>query len=110
MTQKLQPMTATEVSFRLAQRGIYASRDRIARMSDALWGREPHEAGRHRKFSDAMIDELALSMQLIERGMTRAQIVEIMRDPSQAADRILSDTEELVRELRRLEEVQAIGA
>ena len=103
-------MTATDVSFKLAQRGIYASRDRIARMSDALWGREAHEAGRHRKFNDAMIDELALSMQLIERGMTRAQIVEVLRDPSRAADQILSDTEELVQELRRLEEEPAIGA
>lgn len=103
-------MTATDVSFRLARRNIHASRDRIARMSDALWGREPQDAGRHRKFSDTMIDQLAIAIQLLDKGLTRVEIIEIIRDPSQGADRILSDAKALVEDLRRLDELETVGA
>jgi hypothetical protein len=98
-------MTASDVAFQLAQRNIKASRDRVARLADAIWGRQPTEAGRHRRFSEDQIDQLAIACRLSDRGLSRSEIALVMQNPSDAAEQILADAEAMVRALRQLEDL-----
>ena len=104
-------LSPTDVAFALAQRGIRASRDRIARMSDALYGRDDSEAGRYRRFSAADVDQLAAAFLLVEGGASRDDAARMLRDPATAADQIQVEAEALVTALRRLQQTsQAMSA
>lgn len=110
MTTTHHQMTATDVAFRLAQRNIKASRDRVARLADAIWGRPRSDAGRHRRFTEEQVDQLAIACQLSDSGLSRHEIAQVMQNPSDAAERILADAETMVRALRELENIEAQSA
>ena len=104
-------LSPTDVAFALAQRGIRASRDRIARMSDALYGRDDTEVGRYRRFSTSDVDQLAAALLLVEGGASREDAARMLRDPASAAHQIQAEAEALVAALRRLPETtQAMSA
>ena len=103
-------MTATDVAFRLAQRNIKASRDRVARLADAIWGRPSSAVGRHRRFTEEQVDQLAIACRLSDSGLSRHDIAQVMQNPSDAAERILADAEAMVQALRQLEDVEATSA
>lgn len=103
-------MSATDVAFRLAQRNIKASRDRVARLADAIWGRSPGDTGRHRRFTEEQVDQLAVACRLSDSGLSRHDIARVMQNPSVAAERILADAQAIVRELRQLEDLETKSA
>ena len=104
-------LSPTDVAFMLAQRGIRASRDRIARMADELYGREDGEIGRHRRFSTAQVDELAAAFLLIEGGASREDAARMLADPVAAAQRIKAEAEARIKALRRIQDMtEALSA
>ncbi len=110
MTTRHQEMTATDVAFRLAQRNIKASRDRVARLADAIWGRPARDVGRHRRFTEEQIDQLAIACRLSDSGLSRHEIAGVIQNPAAAAQRILAEAEVMVQALHRLENTEARSA
>ena len=96
-------LSPTDVAFMLAQRGIRASRDRIARMADQLYGRESNQVGRHRRFSPSQVDELGAAFLLVEGGVTRGEAARMLQDPAGAAHQIKAEAEARIAALRRIE-------
>ena len=95
-------LSPTDVAFILAQRGIRASRDRIARMADELYGRDTDEVGRHRRFADCQVDELAAAFLLVEGGVSREAAAVMLRDPAAAAKRIMAEARARIEALERI--------
>ena len=92
--------TSTDLTIELAERyGLRASRDRIARMADVLFGRGEDDR-RHRRFTDDQIPELAMALSLLEAGLNRQEVVAMMTDPVRA-HAFLKD---IRRHQRRLED------
>jgi hypothetical protein len=92
--------TSTDLTIELAARyGLRASRDRIARMADVLFGREDEDR-RHRRFSEDQIPGLALALSLVEAGLSRQEASDMLQNPA-AAHAFLQDHR---RHRRRLEE------
>lgn len=101
----------TDVAFALAQRGIRASRDRIARMADALYGRDKREAGRHRRFTSSQVEELGAALLLIEGGASREAAARMVQDPAAAANEIQVAANKRIEALTRVHELsQAMTA
>lgn len=99
-------LTTTDVSGLLYVEGIKASRDKVNRMADAIFGRRDHR--RHRRYSPADVDLLAQAFRLEEEGFDRQHIALMVRDPVSAPERIRAETEEEIRRLssalRRVQE------
>ena len=104
-------LSPTDVAFLLAQRGIRASRDRIARMADQLYRRDTEEVGRHRRFSQSQVDELAAAFLLIEGGASREDAALMLQDPAAAAHQIRAEAEARIAALQRIQDLpQAMSA
>lgn len=114
MTTRHKRMTTVDVTFELAHLNVKASRDRIARLADALWDRPQSTAGKHRHFTAEQVDQLAIAFNLIDNGLTLQEIAQAMEDPSPIAEKILANAEMLVQRIRRLEapveDIEALSA
>lgn len=96
MSTRLPRLSSTDVSLELGIRyGIRASRDRVARMADALWGRSTTE---HRRFDESHIETMAAAMTLLEAGLTRSETVELLEDPEAAAEFVSSERDKRTRQ------------
>ena len=71
----------------LASRNITASRDRVARMADRLFGRPARDVGRHRRYSDDEVDLLVAAFRLQDECGLPVEEVERLAgvDPSMVA-------------------------
>ncbi len=98
-------LSPTDVAFLLAQQGIRASRDRIARMADEMYGRDSEEVGRHRRFSHSQVDELAAAFLLIEGGASREDAARMLRDPAAAAHKIRAEADARIEALQRIQDL-----
>lgn len=98
MTADVSPLlTSTDVSLELGIRyGIRASRDRVARMADALWGRD--SSTEHRRFAESDIEVMAAAMTLLEVGLTRSQAAELLQDPGAAAEWLAAERDKRLRQ------------
>ena len=106
-----QTLSPTDVAYLLAQRGIRASRDRIARMGNQLYGRTSEQYGQHRRFAATQVDELAAAFLLTDAGLSREDAARMVQDPDEAANQIQAEADTRIEALRRLQApVKAMSA